>query len=261
MFKFLKPFSIKKDYVLVISWWGARAAYALGVLQGLEELGMKDDIKAIYGVSAWAIVWAYWAAGYRAWDIYERFVDMFSFGVSKINFLPKKSLLKSDFLKKTFVQDLPPQFEQLKVPLYIWATDANTAEYQLFSSRDILPPLLGSMSIPGIFPPISFQNMQLVDGGTINNFPVDLAKEAYPKHKIIGIALNKFHNNQKLSTIFDTLLVGFDLLLKAQVVNKFDLVDHLFYKDLGVKVLDTKEKDMRRIFQQGHEDCLEHFGR
>jgi hypothetical protein len=47
--------------------------------------------------------------------------------------------------------------------------------------------------------------------------------------------------------------------LKAQVVNKFDLVDHLFYKDLGVKVLDTKEKDMRKIFQQGHEDCLSHF--
>lgn len=261
MFKFLKPFSSKKDYILVISWWGARAAYALGVLQWLEELGMKDDIKAIYGVSAWAIVGAYWASGYTAWETFERFVDMFSFGVSKINFLPKKSLLKSDFLKKTFVQDLPAQFEQLKVPLYIWVTDANTAEYHLFSSGTIGEPLLGSMAIPGIFPPVPYEKMQLVDGGTINNFPVDIAKEAYPKHKIIGIALNKFHNNQKLSSIFDTLLVGFDLLLKAQVVNKFDLVDHLFYRDLGVKVLDTKEKDMRKIFQQGHEDCLEHFKR
>jgi len=117
------------------------------------------------------------------------------------------------------------------------------------------------MAIPGIFPPVPYEKMQLVDGGTLNNFPVDIAKEAYPKHKVIGIALNKFHNNQKLSSIFDTLLIGFDLLLKAQVVNKFDLVDHLFYRDLGVKVLDTKEKDMRKIFQQGHEDCLAHFGK
>ena len=101
--------------------------------------------------------------------------------------------------------------------------------------------------------------MQLVDGGTLNNFPIDIAKANYPKHKIIGIALNKFHPHQKISTIFDTLLIGFDLLLKAQVVNKFTFVDHLFYRDLGVKVLDTKERDMRRIFQLGLDDCLQHF--
>ena len=259
MFNFLKTFSNKKEYVLVISWWGARGAYALGVLKWLEELGMDKQIKAIYGVSAWAIIGAYWAAGYTAWDIYERFVDMFSFGITKINFLPKASLLKTDFLKKIFTQDLPDQFEKLGTPLFVGAADAGTAEFQLFSKGNIVEPLLGSMAIPGIFPHVPYNDMQLVDGGTLNNFPIDIAKANYPKHKIIGIALNKFHPHQKISTIFDTLLIGFDLLLKAQVVNKFTFVDHLFYRDLGVKVLDTKERDMRRIFQLGLDDCLQHF--
>ena len=129
MFNFLKTFSNKKEYVLVISWWGARGAYALGVLKWLEELGMDKQIKAIYGVSAWAIIGAYWAAGYTAWDIYERFVDMFSFGITKINFLPKASLLKTDFLKKIFTQDLPDQFEKLGTPLFVGAADAGTAEF------------------------------------------------------------------------------------------------------------------------------------
>jgi hypothetical protein len=36
-------------------------------------------------------------------------------------------------------------------------------------------------------------------------------------------------------------------------------VDHLFYRQLDARILDTKEKDMRKIFKQGYDDCLEHF--
>jgi NTE family protein len=41
------------------------------------------------------------------------------------------------------------------------------------------------MSIPGIFPPVKYDKYSLVDGGVLNNFPVDVAKKDYPNHEII----------------------------------------------------------------------------
>jgi len=57
-----------------------------------------------------------------------------------------------------------------------------------------------------------------MDGGATNNFPVDLAKQRYPKNKIIGIALNKFQENQKIKSIFDNLSVSFEILLRHHTV-------------------------------------------
>lgn len=260
MVKFLsKLFSSSKEYILVISGWWARWAYALGIMKWLEELWLDKNIKAVYGVSAGAIVGSYRAAGYSARETYEKFIDLFAFGVQKINLLPKKSLLRGDFLKKTFSQDLPANFEKLQKTLYIGATDAKKAEYILFNEGELIGPLIGSMSIPGIFEPIAFKNMLLMDWWTINNFPVDIAKKKYPQAEIIGIALNKFQENQPLKNIFDTLTVWFEILLRGQTMEKCHLVDHLFYRSLSATILDTKEKDMRKIFQEGYFDCLGHF--
>ena len=248
-----------KEYVLVISWWWARWAYAIGILHALEKLGIDKQIKAVYGVSAGAIVWSYRCAGYPAWEIFDIFVELFSFGVSKINLLPKKCLIKNDFLKKTFSADLPVNFADLKKKLYIGATNTNKAEYVMFDSGPLVAPLMGSMAIPGIFEAIACQDMSLVDGGTINNFPVDIAKKKYPNAEIIGIALNKFTENQKITNIFDSLSMWYELLFRWQLVGKFDMVDHLFYRQLDAAILDTKEKDMRKIFKQWYDDALAHF--
>jgi predicted acylesterase/phospholipase RssA len=56
--------------------------------------------------------------------------------------------------------------------------------------------------------------MSLVDGGTVNNFPVDLAKKAYPANEIIGIALNQFQENQPIKNIFDSLSMCYELLFR-----------------------------------------------
>lgn len=249
----------KKEYVLVISWWGSRGAYALGVLKWLEMLGMDTQIKAVFGVSAGAIIWAYRAAGYSAWQTYERFTELFLFGVTKINLLPKKSLLSNVFLRRKFTNDLPGTFEKMKKPLYIWATDASNAQYLIFNSGELISPLLGSMAIPGIFEPITYKHMQLMDGGMINNFPAAEAKKKFPKQEIIGIALNKFNEKASIKTIFDSLTVGLDILMKWQSVEQLPFVDHLFQRSLKIGILETRESAMRRTFKLGYDDCLAYF--
>ncbi|MFA6255835.1 MAG: patatin-like phospholipase family protein [Candidatus Absconditabacterales bacterium] len=256
LFSFLHP---KKKYTLVISGGGTRGFYALGILKGLEKLGYKDKIEAIYGVSAGAIVGSYRAAGYSAQEIYDIFFDKRSFGISSINIFSKKSLLKLNYFEKRFTQNLPKKITDLKIKTYIGTTDVKTGKFLLFDEGDLIPILLGSMSIPGIFPVIHYQNHILMDGGATNNFPVDLAKQRYPKNKIIGIALNKFQENQKIKSIFDNLSVSFEILLRHHTVENMGFVEHLFYKDLSLKVLDIKKKNMHKAYLQGYEDCIEHF--
>ena len=103
----------KKKYTLVISWWGTRWFYALGILKWLEQLGYKDRIQAIYGVSAWALVGSYRAAWYTAEQIYDMFFWINPFGLSSINIFSKESLLRLNYFEKKFSKDLPQQMKDL----------------------------------------------------------------------------------------------------------------------------------------------------
>jgi len=258
--KLFSFFPKKKKYVLVISGWWTRGFYALGVLKWLEELWYKDKIDAIYGVSAWAIIGVYRAAGYSAQEIYEKFsTTQKFFGLYSLNLLSKKSLLKSSTNSQQFMSDLPKNIHDLQKKVYIWATDANLAKFMLFTEWELATILLWSIAIPGIFPVVNYKDHVFMDGGVTNNFPVVQAKQAYPNHEIIGIALNKFKEQQKIHTIFDTLSVSFEILLRANTVENISLVDHLFYKDIPLRVLDTNKKNIQKAYADGYKDCITHF--
>jgi NTE family protein len=260
MLRFLKNIFPKgKNYTLVISWWWTKWFYALGILKWLEELWFKEKIKIIYWVSVWAIIWSYRSNGYSADEIFSKFIDFNIFWLTKINFFPKTSLLKNNSLKDNFEKDLPSKFEQLDKILYVWATNINTWKFILFNKWNIVMPLLGSMAIPWIFPHVKFKNYNLIDWWATNNFPVDIARKHYPKNKIIWINLNKFTENQEIKTIFDTLSISLDILLRNRAMLKSDKVDYLFYNDTWLKILDTKESKMKKAFEKGYIDCIEKF--
>ena len=129
----------------------------------------------------------------------------------------------------------------------------------LFDTGDLIPILLGSIAIPGIFPVVHYQKHILMDGWATNNFPIDVAKEKYPNNEIIGIALNKFKQNQTIKNIFDNLSVSFEILLRHHTIENMWSVKHLFYKDLPLKVLDINKKNMHKAYLEGYKDCIEHF--
>lgn len=257
--KFIKKFFQKKTKVLVISWGWVRWFYAVGILKALEALNMKKDIDAIYWVSAWAIVGAYRSAGYSADWIFDRFSKVSLFKLKSLNLLSKKSFLKNDFIQEIFEKDLPENFKKLDIPLAIGTTDCAKWKYILYKKGNLISPLLGSMSIPGIFPPISFQWHTLMDGGLINNFPVDLAKKDHPSNHIIWIFLNKFIENQDTSSIINSLSLSYEILMRARDREKFHLVDDLFFRDLDLSMLNNNKKQIKRIFDLWYQDGIKKF--
>lgn len=252
--------SDSKRKILVISWWWARWTYALWIMKAMEECNIKDEIDAIYWVSIWAIVWSARSNGISAEKIFE---ILMHFSIK--DFYGKDMLSKSWWfisskkIKSLLDEYLPENFENLDIPFYAGTVDTNTAKYKLFHTWDLRKIVLWSMSIPGVFSPVKYLDFSLVDGGVINNFPVDLAKKQYPNHKIIWIALNKFQTNQKIRSAFDNLLINFEVMMRSKLLENTKLVDYLFYRKLPIQVLSLRKKQMHEAFALWYEDGIKMF--
>jgi len=68
-------------------------------------------------------------------------------------------------------------FNDLPIPFACVAVDLNTKEEVVFRSGDVVTAIRASMSIPGYFAPVQIGDRYLVDGGMLNNLPVDVVKE------------------------------------------------------------------------------------
>ena len=249
-----------KRKILVISWWWARWTYALWIMKAMEECNIKSEIDAIYGVSIWAIVWSVWSNGMEAEEILELLTSL-----SVRDFYWRDILTKSWWfvsnkkIESLLSEYLPKNFEDLKIPFYAWTVDTNHAEYKLFHEWNLRKIVLGSMSIPGVFPPVKYWEYSLVDGGVLNNFPVDIAKNDYPNHEIIWIALNKFQTNQRIKSAFDNLWVNFEVMMRSKLLENTKYVDYLFYRELPIQVLSLSKKQMHETFALWYEDWIKMF--
>ena len=238
-----------KRKVLVIAWWWFRWAYALWVLKALEKLWINKEIDAIYWVSIWSIVGALRASWMKANKILELLTD-----ISVKDFCGNDILRKSWWLVSShriawlFDKYMPEDFESLKIPFFAWATDTNTAKFILFNHGNLRKAVLGSMSIPGFFPPVQYDKYCLIDWFVLNNFPVDLAKKSYPNHEIIWIELNPFIPNQKINTTIDNLTLAFDILMHSNLIKKKKYIDYLLCGDPSMWVLSLKDDDMVKSF-------------
>lgn len=249
----------KSDFILVISWWGSKGMYACGILKAIEETGLKSNIKAIYGVSAGALTGAYWLSGWNATAIMENYLKSELFSLKNIALPPTKSLLKSSVVEKLLKADLKKTFEQLEKPLIVGTTDLRKGKSVFFDTWSLIPPVMGSMAVPGIFEPVEYEKHLLVDGGVTNNFPIDYARKQHPKAKMIGILLGKFKTNQKVGNFFDALMVSYDILLRGHLNPTINQADILFYRNLSLGAFENNEKKLIQLFDQGYQDGLETF--
>lgn len=157
-------FRKKHEKVLVLSGGGFRGLYTVWILKWLEELGLDKEIKAIFGVSIWAIVWSLRANWVKADEIYTLITEMSLDKFYSTDIFKKTGWMLSNQKIQSMIEEyLPKKFSDLKIKLYVWAVDTNTAKFILFENGDLQNTVLGSMSIPGIFPPVEFKNYNLTD--------------------------------------------------------------------------------------------------
>lgn len=195
--------------VLVLSGGGARGAAHVGVLKVLEELHIAPDL--IVGTSMGSIVGGLYAAGWSPAEIEELVSAMdwnqvFSDKVqrSQLSFRRKQDDRPILIQARLSFKGLKPYFpagilggqrlellmdtlqaesasatrlDELNIPFRAVAADIATGQPVVIDNTTLSTAMRASMSIPGAFSPVKLEGRKLVDGGSVANLPVGIAKE------------------------------------------------------------------------------------
>lgn len=155
---------------------GAARGYAhIGVLKKLEEENIPIDF--IIGTSIGALIGAIYASGNDLEKIIKDVRDINFLKLIKMLDLniPQKGFIKGDKIEKFLSSYMKNDFNELKIPLYVIATDIKRGREIIFSNGSVTKAVRASISIPVVFEPVEFQNTKLVDGSIIDFDAVDLA--------------------------------------------------------------------------------------
>jgi NTE family protein len=155
---------------IVLSGGGARGVAHIGVLKALDELGVEID--CISGTSAGAMVGALYAQGIKPDAIFGLVKNVGVFNSVRPAWA-RTGLLNMDGMKELLQKNIPVNnFNSLRIPLTIAATDIRKGQVHYFSEGELIPAILASSSIPAIFNPVNVNGNLYVDGGLVDNLPV-----------------------------------------------------------------------------------------
>lgn len=207
---------------LVLGGGGAKGAAEVGALKVIEQVGVPIDY--IVGTSIGSIIGGLYSIGYRADDLDSLFVNqnwlkLFNdgrvHGQGRLHEVRGPGLMKGrgviQFLdtlisRRPQAKALPGypdsiDFNHLPIPYRAVACDINTGNTAVLASGSLSMSMRASMAIPGVFKPVRRDSLLMLDGGLVNNLPVDVARAMGADYVIaIDLTQNK-HPDFKPKTI------------------------------------------------------------
>jgi predicted acylesterase/phospholipase RssA len=169
----------------------ARGLAHIGVFRALADCNIPLD--AVGGASMGGLIGALWASGWTNERIMEEISTgcRDSFNDMTLPFIAFKSGRKfSDLVARFFGE---ARIEDLWHPFFCVSANLNRAELTLHKSGGLTKATLASSRAPGIFPPIVYGGELHVDGGSINNVPVDLMRIFCGNGITIGVDVSPPH--------------------------------------------------------------------
>ena len=163
---------------LALGGGSARGLAHVGVIQVLEACNIPIDI--IAGTSIGSVVGSLYAAGASIDQLEEAALSMKK---SKTFFLMDIALPHSGLISgkriEEMLNDLALEgkiFDELKISFAAVATDVKSGAEVILNLGKVIDAVRASISIPGIFTPVKYQDYYLVDGGVVDPVPVDVVK-------------------------------------------------------------------------------------
>jgi len=162
---------------LVLAGGGARGFAHIGIIKALMEAEVPFD--HLGGTSIGAIIAAGLAHEWSVEELTERMRDVFVTHNPLDDYtLPLIALLRgrkaANMLKANFGD---VRIEELPKPFFCVSSDLTTGRIHEHRGGELWRALRASVALPGILPPVIFHGHLLVDGGVMNNLPVDVMRE------------------------------------------------------------------------------------
>ena len=193
----------------MLSGGGARGAAHIGVLKALEAQHVPID--AIAGTSVGAVVGGLYASGLSPAEIEalidsarwrgafdervprrlqsfrrktedERFLVKLPLGLNAGRFRLPKGLVSSQAVTQLLREVTAPvatihDFDRLPIPFRAVTTDIESGASVVLGSGDLVTAMRASSTAPGVFAPVEIDGRLLVDGGLVDNLPVEVARQ------------------------------------------------------------------------------------
>jgi NTE family protein len=217
----MKLFTSKYRTGLVLSGGAARGIAHLGVLEALMEKNIKIDI--ISGVSAGSIAGALFLDGHHPREILEIFANQRIYKLIRIS-VPRSGFFKIDGLKKILKTNLKAKnIEDLERPLFIAVTNYQKARVEYFNEGPLVDLVLASSSIPVLFETKYINKIPYIDGGIMDNLPVDPILDHCKK--IIGVHVNPIGEINASSSPWQVAERSFHMAVASEIRRKQELLD------------------------------------
>jgi len=227
----------------------------IGVIQTLEAYNIPIDM--IAGTSIGSVIGSVYATGASVKQMKEAALSMKrSKTISLIDpTLPHSGLLSGnrveEILNKIALKD--KTFNDLKIPFTAVATDIETGAKVILNQGSVTKAVRASISIPGIFTPVKYQDYYLVDGGVVDPVPVDVVQKmgadiiiavslTEKSPKSIVMMVNK--ESGDLKEVEDSFTFGINIkeIQKFKTVEKITSLVEKEVTSLGKRIKGVKEK-------------------
>jgi NTE family protein len=218
---------------LVLSGGGARGLAHIGVLKVIERQGVP--IASIAGTSMGGVIAALYAAGWDADSLEHEALRMASIRelIKLVDIRPpRRGLLAGQNVRAYLAEFIGPEltFEDLKAPLALKAVDLNTGHQVDLKSGNLLDAVLATSAFPGVFPHVEIGDHHLVDGGVLNNLPLDLVDQTgasqilavdvspcYPDNGSTGTPLMIEHLPLMAQDVYRSVMLMLHALTEARI--------------------------------------------
>ena len=219
--------SERKKVGLALASGGGRGMAHIGVLQVLTEHGIPIDL--ISGCSAGALVAAIYAAGTDLYMLEKYLCTLVPKDIIDPTVVTRGGLIsgnKVSEIVRTLTHDL--SVNETKIPCFIGAADLESSEFHIFEHGKLYEAARASMAIPGVFTPVKIDGHWYIDGGTLQELPVEVLRE-HGAHIVIGVDLSikkRFVvEEDKIPGAHSSLLRAFNMMQKEITRIRQDQVD------------------------------------
>ncbi len=164
---------------LALGGGGARGLAHIGVLKALEEEHITIDFLA--GTSMGGVIAAAYAAGRTPDELIAEGISLAQTPrlLKLLDFSrPRRGLMEGRRVRSYLSELIGAEccLESLRLPTALTAVDLPTGQPVVLREGNLVEAALATMSVPGIFTPVCIQGYELVDGGLLNNVPVDVLR-------------------------------------------------------------------------------------
>ncbi|MDP3449840.1 MAG: patatin-like phospholipase family protein, partial [Anaerolineaceae bacterium] len=161
---------------LALSGGATHGAAHIGILQVLEREGIRPDFVA--GTSAGALVGAAYCAGVPLDELEKLFLSIAWPTFIKFSLIKPLALFDTQPMEEFIRKNIGDcEFKDLNLPFAAISCDIVTGERVVLDEGLVAPCVRASAAIPGLFSPVEINGRLLVDGGVVDNLPVEHVRD------------------------------------------------------------------------------------